>query len=227
MIFFDHNTSMKILVIDDHKLFIEGLKYVLQQLADDVTVLMAHSGTKALEIASQNEDLDLVLMDINMPDMNGFAGLQLFSRYHPTLPVVFLTGTDNAEDEARAKKLNAMGFIHKSTPSGIMLDSLHQVLQGNITFTDKKAQNNTGNYQHNTGQHVNTSIKLTPRQLDVIHMIVDGKTNKEIARELDTAETTIKTHVSAIFKLLNVNNRTQAAAVARKLNIYAIEDELQ
>jgi len=218
---------MKILVIDDHNLFIEGLKYVLQQLADNVIVLTAYSGTKALEIASQNEDLDLVLMDINMPDMNGFAGLQLFSRYHPTLPVVFLTGTDDTEDEGRAKKLNAMGFIHKSTPGGIMLDSLRQVLQGNITFTDKKVQSNAGNYQRNTKQQVNTPVKLTPRQLDVIHMIVDGKTNKEIARELDTAETTIKTHVSAIFKLLNVNNRTQAAAVARKLNIYAVEDGLE
>jgi len=205
---------MKILVVDDHALFREGLCHVLQGLDDQVTILEASDHDSAIQHLSENPDLDLVLQDLNMPGKDGFMGLDTFSKDYPTIPVVILSASDRRSDIQRALDAGAMGYILKESNSTVMLNALKLVLEGEIYVPQVMAQHSSPE------QHDNNTPDLTPRQLDVLRMMVQGHANKVIAAELDIAEATIKMHVTAIFKCLGVSNRTHAAIVAEKLGIF-------
>ena len=207
---------MKILIVDDHSLFREGLSHVLQALEESVIILEAPSCALAIQYVNENTDLDLVLLDLNMPGEDGFSALTSFTQTHPALPVVVLSGSTLRSDMQRALNSGAMGFIPKDTDSTIMLNALRLVLSGGIYMPTSMIQQQVLNHIDN-----DASI-LTPRQLQVLALLVQGHSNKMIASEMDLAEATVKMHITSILKSLGVSNRTQAAMAAEKMGLCTI-----
>ena len=204
---------MKILILDDHALFREGLCHVLQELDEQVHVLEASDYDRAMQLVSENPDLDLVLLDLNLPGKDGFTALDSFTRQYPAMPVVILSASNQRGDIQRALDAGAMGYIPKESTSSVMLSALKLILTGGIYLPPNMVQSS----QLETSGHENNSFNLTQRQLEVLAMLVQGCSNKEIAAQMQLAEATVKMHVTSILRSLGVRNRTQAAMVAEKL----------
>ena len=210
------NGALKVLLADDHALFREGLRMVLEELGNGpITVIEASSFNQALDVTQQTPDLALVLLDLSMPDMDGLSGVQTFRRAAPRVPVVVLTANDDPRTMKRALEHGARGYITKSSSTQIMRDGIAAVLRGETFVTPSLSLAR----ERNGEGPARLLDKLTPRQVDVLAMIRQGKSNKEIGRELNLAEITVKMHVTAILKVLAVQNRTQAAILAEQIGL--------
>jgi DNA-binding NarL/FixJ family response regulator len=213
---------MKFLVVDDHALVREGLRHVLESLDDRVTVLEARSATEAYALVEQHADLDLVLLDLRLPGVDGYAAMQELHRRHNTLPVVILSGSEDTPSVVAALKMHALGFIPKSSPREVMLQALRLVLSGGV-YIPPQALGLAG--LDGPGESSNLDTKsidkpaLTERQTEVLGLIAQGKPNKIIASELNISEATVKAHVTDIMRALKVTNRAQAGVAARRLGI--------
>jgi DNA-binding NarL/FixJ family response regulator len=200
---------MKILIVDDHPLFRAGFHAVLQQSSLDAGVLSVSSVPEALQILEQDPDVGLVLLDIHLRGDDGFSALKVIGNRFPTTACIMISGDEQESITTRAISAGASGFIPKSFTAEDMIDAIRKVLAGEIFTT--VAQSAPLSPQVNP--HIGSSLTL--RQLEVISMLGRGFSNKEIARELDVAERTVKAHVSAVFEALNVKNRTQAVLAAQ------------
>lgn len=200
---------MKILVVDDHALFLEGLAYVLDKLESDVNILEASNYEEAVNMLNKYPDIDLTLLDLSMPDKDGFTLLSYCRKNFPLVPAVVLSASKEQSDLNRALDGGALGFIPKDTTSKIMLNALRLIMSGEIYIPASMTQRSNNNH--------NTAESLTPRQHEVVELMMNGLSNKKIASEMGIAEATIKMHVTAIFKRLGVSNRTEAALAAQKL----------
>ena len=207
---------MKILIVDDHSLFREGLSHVLHGLDEQVDLLEASNCDLAIQYVSENPDLDLVLLDLNMPGKDGFAALDTITKCYPATPVVILSASNQRGDMQNALDAGAVGFITKDTTSAVMLNALRLILSGGVYVPTGMAQ------QQVADQNLRNTSDLTPRQLQVLTLLVQGESNKLIAAELELAEATVKMHVTSILKSLGVINRTQAARVAEKRGLCLI-----
>jgi DNA-binding NarL/FixJ family response regulator len=203
---------MRILLCDDHALFREGLELVLSQLDHDVELLGVGDGETALARAAENDDLDLVLLDIQLPGMDGFAALRELRRRHPALPVVVLSASERPEDVRAALDGGASGFIPKSTQGGVLRGALALVLSGGVYVPPLLL----GALERAPRAQ---AAELSPRQVEVLRLLARGLTNKEIARVLGIAAGTVKTHVVRIYEILEVSNRTEAAMRLRELGL--------
>jgi DNA-binding NarL/FixJ family response regulator len=218
---------MKILVIDDHELIREGLRPVLEELADagdEVQVLEAHDYARALEIAATHPDLDLALLDFNLPNVVGFAALVDIQERFPGLPVVMMSGDDDPGVVREALERGALGFLPKTSAKAVVLNALRLVLSGGSYVPREimgaprleKAPPAGDHAQRGTGTEV---LGLTPRQSEVFELLLAGKSNKVICRELGLAEGTVKNHVAAVLKALDATNRVEAVIAAAKLGL--------
>ena len=201
---------MKILVVDDHALFCEGLCYVLEKLDNNVSILEANNFNDAVTQLNTNIDIDMVLLDLNMPDKDGFSVLDFCREHYPLISIVVLSASKKRSDMNRALEAGAMGFIPKDTTSNVMLDAIRLIMTGDIYVPQSMAMNVPDEDEE-------LANSFTPRQLEIIPMMIKGFSNKKIALEMGISEATIKMHVTAIFKRLEVNNRTEAALAARTL----------
>jgi DNA-binding NarL/FixJ family response regulator len=209
---------MKVLIIDDHGLIRDALRGVLKQLKDDATVLEASDCRQAMRLVDENPDLGLILLDLNLPDRNGFSVLAELREGHPAISTVVLSAFNDRENVTRALDLGALGFIPKSASREVMLSALSLVFSGGIYIPpDILGRRETSPAQPKpdqvwtTGRPVSPrDIGLTDRQLEVLALMMRGKSNKAICRTLDLAEPTVKNHVTAILKALKVTNRTEA-----------------
>ena len=204
---------MKILVVDDHSLVREGLSQVLKGLDEDVEVLGAADCAAAFEVAALNPDLDLVLLDYQLPDMNGLDALDIFGENHPELPVVMLSGTANRQRMQQALNQGAAGFVGKTGASQDLLQALRQVLDGGVHIPPELL------HDGDLPEVCDTTIpdadrQLTPRQANVLHLLLDGRSTRDISKELFLAEETVKTHISAIIHAFGVKTRLQAVLAA-------------
>ena len=204
---------MKILLADDHALFREGIRLMLDRLGPDTVVLDTSDYTGLLALAGSNPDAELALVDLDMPGAEPFAALKELLGYYPTLPVVVLTACEDPVHMQRALDIGVMGFIPKRESSDLMLGALQLVLAGGVYIPQLLLKHSPA-----AVKSVNTEV-LTPRQRDVLQSLVLGKSNKQIGCELGLTEATVKVHVSAIFRALAVSNRTQAAHVAEELGL--------
>lgn len=196
---------MKILIVDDHPLFRAGFHAVLQQSALDAGVLSVSSVPEALQVLEQDPDVGLVLLDIHLRGDDGFSALKVIGARFPTTACILISGDEQDGIAHRAISSGASGFIPKSFTADDMIAAIRKVLAGEI-FT-------TGGTQ--SAPMSSAGSELTLRQLEVISMLGRGFSNKEIARQLDVAERTVKAHVSAVFEALQVRNRTQAVLAAQ------------
>lgn len=209
---------MKILVADDHALFREGLRHVLTPLAERVEIIEAQDCEQALAAVDTNGDLGLVLLDLHMPGRDGFAALETLSHRYPALPIVVLSGSENRNDMRRALDGGAMGFIPKAATAAVMVQALRLILAGGIYIPPALLQPSIGQAR-TAATPAHEALGLTPRQLDVLRLVLDGKSNKVIAAELGLTEATVKAHITAVFKALDVSNRTQAALTVERMGI--------
>ncbi|MEH6608557.1 MAG: response regulator transcription factor [Halioglobus sp.] len=203
---------MKILLVDDHALFREGVCLLLRELSEDAYIIEASDSASAFEALSEHPDLDLMLLDLNIPNTDGFSILESVNKAYPTIPVAILSASAHQEDVDRVMATSAMGYIHKNTSSKVMLGAIRLMLAGGL-YTPPAATLLARKVEQEQGQEV----LLTARQIQVLALIVSGYSNKQIAVKLGIAEATTKMHVTSIFRALGVQNRTQAALAGQGL----------
>lgn len=210
---------MNILLADDHPLFREGVKHVLMLLGEQVRIFDAHDYPSMFAEAAAHPDLDLVVADLYMPGMGGHEGVAEFRNQFPDTPLVIMTASESRADARRVLASGALGYVLKSSPSQEMLDALIRVLDGGVYVPPILEGDEQPDDPLSLMPLSSQGIRLTHRQLQVLNLLLQGKPNKIIARELDLSEGTVKIHVAAIFKALGVTNRTEAAVAAQRFNL--------
>jgi DNA-binding NarL/FixJ family response regulator len=219
---------VKILVIDDHPLVRDAMASILQGLSSSLRVLQAADCATALRLARAHRDLDLVLLDLNLPGSRGFDALDRMRREHPALPVVILSMFRDRQTVLEAIQRGAMGFIPKAAAKDVILKAARQVLAGGVYVPPEavtSASASGGDAQEfvapGRGSRSLADLRLTPRQGQVLALIMRGKSNKEICQTLGLAERTVKVHVTAVLTALKVSSRTQAVIAAGQLGLSA------
>ena len=212
---------MKILVCDDHALFREGVMIALREMGDEVRLVEATDGAQAVVLAVEHGDLDLALLDLQMPGTDGWTGLARLQEACPTLPIVILSASEDPRDARRAIEAGAAGFIPKSTRGPVLRAALLLVLSGGIYLPPFAMTQSIPETQRapRSGPDPSAVDTLTPKQLEVLRLMGRGLTNAEIGEVLGVALGTVKSHVGAIFQALDVSNRTEAAHVMRHLGL--------
>jgi len=206
---------MKTLLADDHPLMREGVRQVLTQLESTVEIIDAHDYPSLFAQTSLHTDLDLALVDLNMPGLVGMQGITQFRQLFPEIPLVVLSASESPHDIRLALEAGALGYIPKAASTHTMLDALRRVLAGDI-YTPACLHEPT----ERAGAPVvpDTVLKgLTGRQREVARLLGQGFTNKAIGGMLGTTENTVKVHVAAIFRALGVTNRTEAVLAMQRL----------
>jgi len=216
-----------ILVVEDHPLFREALGGTIRQAFADSTVVEADDIESAVSTILANKELDLVLLDLKLPDASGFGGLLTLRTRFPKLPVVIVSGTDDRRIVTEALSYGVVGFIPKSAPKAMLRNAIVEALEGGVFlppgFTKVDEDESDGSAgKRDTAKRISS---LTPQQFRVLQMLNEGKLNKQIAYELDVGETTVKAHVSAILRKLKVYSRTQAVLKAREIEEDFVETE--
>ena len=205
---------MRILICDDHALFREGLELVLGQLDPAAELTSVGDAEAALARVAEDDRFDLVLLDLALRGMSGFAALDVLRRKHADVPVVVLSASESPTDVRSALERGASGFISKSTRGSVLLDALRLVLAGGVyvpaLLTDAGPAPAPAASPHPA---------LTGRQVEVLRLLARGLTNREIAEVLQIAEETAKSHVKHIYEALDVSNRTEAAMRMRELGL--------
>ncbi|MEO5337189.1 MAG: response regulator transcription factor [Magnetospirillum sp. WYHS-4] len=215
---------MKILVADDHVLFRSGMRHVLQELDTAVEVIEAGNFEAIRREIAAHPDMDLALVDLDMPGMNGWSGVKALSQSFPDLPLVMVSGSETPEHVRRALANGAMGYIPKTSGVDVMVAALRLVLSGGVYLPPTLLEDEAGPVSR-TGTLAlrGGGPHLTRRQLDVLRLMADGRSNKEIARLLDIAEGTVKIHVSAVMDALGCANRTEAVTRATRLGLISLD----
>ncbi|HEX7044825.1 MAG TPA: response regulator transcription factor [Burkholderiales bacterium] len=209
---------MKLLIADDHALFREGMRHLLAQLDDAVEVIEAGSCADLLAAVEAQPDIELVLLDLTMPGRDGFVALELLAREHSRLPVVVLSASEDRAAMQRALDGGAVGYIPKTSSAAVMLHALRLVLAGGI-YVPPALVHPAPLACGGAAPKAADGSALTPRQLEVLACVIEGKSNRAIAAQLGLSRATVKAHITAAFKALRVSNRAQAAAVAKRLDL--------
>ena len=225
---------MNVLLIDDHPLILTALQNVIQGIGTHVSVVGAAGARAAREaLAAADGGFDLMLLDLRLGDADGFELLAELRAAWPAVPVVVVSASDRSADVIRAIDLGAMGFVPKRASNETLQEALHVVMKGGIyvppmTMRDEGEVPDTGGSSHPAGHAFNipsvppaaalAAFKLTPRQTDVLALLLRGLSNKLIARELNLSVETVKDHVAAVLRALGVNSRTQAVLAVGQMS---------
>lgn len=213
---------MNILLVDDHALFRGGLKFLLQQLDTGLVLDEAGNCTQAIERATARR-YDLILLDLNMPGLNRLDALGALRDAAPDAPVVVLSGEGDPAVVRAAIERGAMGFIPKSATPEVLIQALRLVLAHGVYLPVEVLDAAQAWAVPSAASAGSTSGKapvgLTPRQMDVLRCVIQGKPNKVIARELGVAESTVKVHLSSVLRAFGAHNRTEAVYGAAKMGL--------
>ena len=207
---------MKILLIDDHALFGDGLALLLKKQYPDCRLSQALSCEEGLALAARTKNLDLVLLDLQLPDLHGFDGLKRLRSLHPQLPVVLVSAWASPEVVEEGLNYGASAFLSKSTPAKTMLQSLKKFLNPSARL---RAGSPRRAPEVKSAARPRLKPVLTARQREVLAQVVLGKANKEIADALGLTLNTVRTHLATILKALGVRSRTEASMKAVKLGL--------
>ncbi len=219
----------QVLIADDHPLFREAIARVIDDGFPGSTLLEASDLDTALAMADRHDDLDLVLLDLNMPGMQGLSGLVRLRNLFPTLPAVIVSAEEEKRVILQTITYGAVGFITKSTPRKQMIQALEQVLAGSIYLpadiiraaSGAVAGDDSAAPQRQPADLNDVLATLTRKQLQVFERMSRGESNKVIAYQLNIAESTVKAHVSAILRKLGATNRVQAILSAGDIDFAA------
>lgn len=204
---------MKTLLIDDHPLFREGLALLMSSSFPELECRQAGSIDQAFDILDSEPDIRLVLLDLTLPDSTGTQGLRRLRDKAPGVTVVVLSADETPETVLAAIDHGAAGFIPKTARPGAMRTALDIVMAGGVYLPPGMLGSPpVAATQDNT-------LGLSARQLEVLKLLIEGKSNKLICRELELSESTVKTHLAAVFRKLEVSSRTQAVVAAARLGL--------
>ena len=223
---------MKILLVDDHALLREAMRGALTELESEAAIFETSDGRETMQFVEQHPDVDLILLDLNLPDRDGFSVLAELRKRYPAISVVVISAYQDRDNVMRALDLGAQGFIPKSAPRKVILAALQLVLSGGVYIppqalsrlepplaASQPAASGSARASHPEQQPPASpaDLGLTERQVDVLALMMQGKSNKAICRVLSIAEPTVKNHVRAILKALKVTNRTEAVIAVSEL----------
>jgi DNA-binding NarL/FixJ family response regulator len=205
----------RIVIVDDHPLFRDALDQALQSILDSTSVRQAGSLDELIEQLQEDCDVDLILLDLNMPGVQGFSGLLYLRAQHPEVPVMIISATEDPGAIRRAIDFGVSGFVPKSQPIGNIRTAVQTVLSGEVWTPPEIDLNKAGLSRDE--DLVARLASLTPQQVRVLIMLGEGLLNKQIAYQLGVSEATIKAHVSAILQKLGVDSRTQAVIAINRI----------
>jgi DNA-binding NarL/FixJ family response regulator len=239
---------MNILLVDDHVLIREAMRSALAELDHEAVVLEAGDGDECLRRVAERADLDLILLDLNLPDRDGYAVLAELRKRYPSVAVVVMSALQDRDAVVKALDLGAMGFIPKSAKRKVIISALQLVISGGVyippqalsraeeagTPVPTASRNAVPSASSSAGDRPTSraaelaspeagrdfsplDLGLTDRQLDVLALMMKGKSNKAICRALNLAEATVKSHVTAILKALKATNRTEAVIAVSEM----------
>lgn len=207
----------ELLIADDHPLFREALRSVIMRTLAGTLIHEADQFDHLVDLVERHPDADLLLLDLNMPGAHGFSALVHLRAQHPQLPIVIVSAQEDPVTMRRALDHGAMGFIPKSTDSGVLGHALTQILEGSIWFPPGASTSQGADADELA---VARSVReLTPQQFRVLQMACSGALNKQIAWDMHVSEATVKAHMSQILRKLGASNRTQAVLTASRLGI--------
>jgi DNA-binding NarL/FixJ family response regulator len=214
---------MKILIVDDHALIRDALRGVLKKLQRGATVLEASDCRQAMATIENHSDITLILLDLTLPDRDGFSVLAELRERYPAIAIVVLSGLQDRATVTKVLELGAVGFIPKSSRREIMLSAFQLIFAGSVYVPPEILPHEEVSHAAPAGRPESrplvtpTETGLSDRQLDVLALMMQGKSNKAICRTLNLAEPTVKNHVTAILRALKVSNRTEAVIAVNEL----------
>lgn len=211
--------TIKILVVDDHELVRKGISGLMSKLDHNVEIYEAGTVEEVLLILAKSGPMDIVLLDVVLPDSQGLKGLTTIKQQFPESPVVLVSAITDKSLVHEALEAGVDGYITKTSSADVFLNAIRLVLSGDIYVPSfylgfQSSKEETEESHSGLDELIS---KLTPRQLEVLQLLEEGFSNKEIASELACTESTVKTHISAIFKLLDVSSRGKLVALMIKL----------
>lgn len=204
--------QISVLLADDHRMILEMFSMFLSELGG-MSVTTAESFDEAADLIQQEGPFDVVLLDLNMPGMNGVAGLRRAIRLNDTKPVAIITGTPTPRMQEEIMKTGAAGIVLKTTPARSLANAIRFIHCGERYLPMELMR---------ISPEPNRVVKngqLSDKEMEVLVFLAEGKPNKEIAKELQLAEPTVKMHVTSIYRKFNVQNRTQAVVIARDMGL--------
>jgi DNA-binding NarL/FixJ family response regulator len=210
---------MKVLIVDDHALIRDALHAVLKQLKREADIFEASSGGQAMHIVEENPDISLILLDVNLPDRDGFSVLRELRDRYATIAIIVLSSSDDQDTVKRAFKLGALGFIPKTTQREVMLNAIKLVFSGGIYIPSEILEETTSPRLTNklAARDSPKGLGLTDRQIEVLALLMKGNSNKIIAKTLNMAVPTVKNHITVVLKALSVTSRTEAVIKVGKM----------
>ena len=212
---------MKVLIVDDHALIRDALHTVLKQLKREAVIFEASSSFQAMQVVEEHPDLSLILLDINLPDRDGFSVLGELRERYATIAIIILSASDDQDKVKRAFSLGALGFIPKTTEREVMLNAIQLVLSGGIyipsEILDREETTSARLTSNLSTRELHDGFGLTDRQIEVLALLMKGKSNKVIAKTLNMAVPTVKNHVTTVLKALKVTSRTEAVIKVGKM----------
>jgi DNA-binding NarL/FixJ family response regulator len=224
---------MHLLLVEDHTVVAEGLQFLLCEIDDTITVHRCSNLLEAKKAKNAQPPFDMVLLDLGLPDVSGLQGLHEIRAAYEDVPVVVLSAEENSEVIRSAINAGAMGFVPKSASSKVLIAAMRLILAGGTylppqayaSYAPAMPAASAGHFdsQQVTNANIDALVpqnsRMTDRQLEILLKAVQGKPNKIIARETDLAEGTVKAHLSAAYKIINVSNRTEAVFKAAQLGL--------
>ncbi|MFC0049255.1 MULTISPECIES: response regulator [Rheinheimera] len=208
------------IIADDHPLFRVALSQALQTILGlDASLYQAHSMAQLWPLLRAHPDTQLILLDLKLPDAEGFAGLTALRTEYPDISVLMVSAIEDPAVIKQALKLGAAAYLPKSAPLEVLTEAVDAVMAGDTWLPADLQQSVAQAQDLIDAEFAGRLEQLTPQQFRVLKMIADGLLNKQIAYEMNVQETTVKQHVSAILRKLNVNNRTLAGILFEKLKL--------
>ena len=208
---------MKVLITDEQSLFRDGLSLRLKEINEDITILQSSSLIDMQKILSHETDTDLVILDIDLADINTSDVINKIKNIAPNIKIVTTSTSEDTRNIKKILSLGVKGYIPKRSDSNILSGALKLILDGG-TYIPPAMLNN--NLDYSSYNNLNSFKKnLTNRQSQVLDLIAQGKSNKQIAYDMGVSEATVKLHINALLRSLKVNNRTQAVITAQKLGL--------
>ncbi len=204
--------SGTVLIADDHPLFRQALRLAVEKVAPESAIAEAGTLASAVSAASAADGLRLILLDLKMPGAVGYSGIALLHAEFPDVPILVVSSAEGAAAADEARAFGAIGFIHKGSDLSAIEDAVARALGSRLPVQAPVSDSEESRVRQ-------TVAGLTPAQLKVLLAVLDGQLNKHIAHNLGISEATVKAHMTAILRKLDVRSRTQAALVARSLGL--------
>ncbi len=215
--------NINILIIDDHQLYLEGMKAVINKLFPLSSVFSASTISDAFDILEQYTDIDIILLDVRMPNGGAPAVLQTLQEKNHAIPVLIISASENSADLKMALSYGALGYLPKSSTSEALKEAVETVLEGNeyLTSSWHSSLNMPRNITSYEGEE---KISISPRLYEVLQLIEKGLTSPEISSLLKLSEHTVKSYIRELFSRFDVHNRTELIQTARQLHFFSMRD---